>query len=148
MGGLKSAMPFTHLTFLIGTLALIGIPPFAGFWSKDAIVSSAGAMGGVLELDALRRLPGRRAAHGALRDAPLLLRLPWGSPRRARRLPRPRRVHHGEGPQSMRIPVALLAEWARRSPGSSRFRASGSPSTPGSTRSPSRSCIPPSPRTT
>ena len=48
MGGLKSSMPFTHVTFLVGTLALIGIPPLSGFWSKDAIVSSAGATGGVL----------------------------------------------------------------------------------------------------
>ena len=32
-------MPFTHATFLIGTLALVGIPPFAGFWSKDAILA-------------------------------------------------------------------------------------------------------------
>ena len=41
-------MPFTHATFLIGTLALVGIPPLSGFWSKDAIVSSAGATDGVL----------------------------------------------------------------------------------------------------
>ena len=39
-GGLRKLMPTTHATFLIGCLALAGIPPFAGFWSKDAIVAS------------------------------------------------------------------------------------------------------------
>ena len=42
MGGLQNKMPVTFWTFLIGTLALIACPPFAGFWSKDAILASAG----------------------------------------------------------------------------------------------------------
>ena len=33
--GLKEIMPYTHWTFLIGCLALAGVIPFAGFWSKD-----------------------------------------------------------------------------------------------------------------
>lgn len=41
MGGLKKFMPITSLTFLVGTLAICGIPPFAGFWSKDEILGSA-----------------------------------------------------------------------------------------------------------
>jgi NAD(P)H-quinone oxidoreductase subunit 5 len=41
MGGLRKYMPITSLTFLIGTLAISGIPPFAGFWSKDEILGSA-----------------------------------------------------------------------------------------------------------
>lgn len=41
MGGLRKFMPLTALTFLIGTLAICGIPPFAGFWSKDEILGSA-----------------------------------------------------------------------------------------------------------
>ncbi|NES95963.1 MAG: NAD(P)H-quinone oxidoreductase subunit 5 [Desertifilum sp. SIO1I2] len=41
MGGLRKYMPITALTFLIGTLAICGIPPFAGFWSKDEILASA-----------------------------------------------------------------------------------------------------------
>jgi proton-translocating NADH-quinone oxidoreductase chain L len=41
MGGLSKLMPVTHWTFLIGSLALAGIVPFAGFWSKDAILTTA-----------------------------------------------------------------------------------------------------------
>ncbi|NJR69155.1 MAG: NAD(P)H-quinone oxidoreductase subunit 5 [Synechococcales cyanobacterium CRU_2_2] len=39
MGNLRKYMPITGTTFLIGTLAICGIPPFAGFWSKDEILS-------------------------------------------------------------------------------------------------------------
>lgn len=38
MGGLRKYMPIAHVTFLIGCLAIAGIPPFAGFWSKDEIL--------------------------------------------------------------------------------------------------------------
>jgi NAD(P)H-quinone oxidoreductase subunit 5 len=41
MGGLRKFMPVTSTTFLIGTLAISGVPPFAGFWSKDEILGAA-----------------------------------------------------------------------------------------------------------
>lgn len=41
MGGLKKYLPVTYATFLIGTLAISGIPPFAGFFSKDEILAGA-----------------------------------------------------------------------------------------------------------
>jgi NADH-quinone oxidoreductase subunit L len=41
MGGLAKVMPSTYWTFLIGTLALAGMFPFAGFWSKDEILLEA-----------------------------------------------------------------------------------------------------------
>ncbi len=41
MGGLRKYMPFTAITFFIGCVAISGIPPFAGFWSKDEILSAA-----------------------------------------------------------------------------------------------------------
>jgi NAD(P)H-quinone oxidoreductase subunit 5 len=48
MGGLRKYMPVTAVTFLIGTLAISGIPPFAGFWSKDEILGSTFAANPVL----------------------------------------------------------------------------------------------------
>jgi NADH-quinone oxidoreductase subunit L len=54
MGGLRKYMPITYWTSVIGALALCGIPPFAGFFSKDAIVEAA----------QLSRVPGHE--YGAL----------------------------------------------------------------------------------
>jgi NADH-quinone oxidoreductase subunit L len=51
MGGLRQLMPLTYVAFLIGSLALVGIFPFAGFFSKDSILAAAldrGAYGYVL----------------------------------------------------------------------------------------------------
>ena len=41
MGGLRKLMPITHITFLIACLAIAGIPPFAGFFSKEEILTAA-----------------------------------------------------------------------------------------------------------
>jgi NADH-quinone oxidoreductase subunit L len=48
MGGLRKKLPITHITFLIGCLAIAGIPPFAGFFSKDEILTAALAKSPVL----------------------------------------------------------------------------------------------------
>jgi NADH-quinone oxidoreductase subunit L len=56
MGGLRRLLPRTYWFFLAGALALVGIPPFAGFFSKDPIIASAmdhGAYGYVLWVAAL-----------------------------------------------------------------------------------------------
>ena len=47
MGGLKKKMPVTAAMMGIGTLAISGIPPLAGFWSKDEILASTFANGGI-----------------------------------------------------------------------------------------------------
>ena len=39
MGGLRKFMPITAVTFIVGWLAIAGVPPFAGFWSKDEILA-------------------------------------------------------------------------------------------------------------
>ncbi|MCC7375215.1 MAG: NADH-quinone oxidoreductase subunit L [Verrucomicrobiales bacterium] len=41
MGGLKSRLPVTYWTFMVGTLALCGVPPFSGFYSKDGVLAAA-----------------------------------------------------------------------------------------------------------
>ncbi len=54
MGGLRKQLPFTHLTFLIGTLAIAGVPPLAGFFSKDEILF-AGYQAGFMDGDTLAK---------------------------------------------------------------------------------------------
>jgi NADH-quinone oxidoreductase subunit L len=41
LGGLRAAMPITFWAFVVGWLAIIGVPPFAGFWTKDKIIEAA-----------------------------------------------------------------------------------------------------------
>jgi len=48
MGGLKKYMSITHITFLIGCIAIAGMPPFSGFFSKDEILAAAYANSPVL----------------------------------------------------------------------------------------------------
>jgi NADH-quinone oxidoreductase subunit L len=106
MGGLRSALPRTHLAFLAGTLALVGIPPLAGFWSKDAILASALASGGTLGWTLFVA-----GLVGVLLTGAYSFRLYYavfhGSPAEA-----PREAHrheaHGEGPLSMLAPVGIL----------------------------------------
>jgi NADH-quinone oxidoreductase subunit L len=45
MGGLRGLMPWTYRAFLVGALALAGVPPFSGFFSKDSILAAALASG-------------------------------------------------------------------------------------------------------
>ena len=66
MGGLKNVMPRTHIAFLAGALSLVGIPIFAGFWSKDGIVAAAFASNDALGVFLYRRRAHRRAADGPL----------------------------------------------------------------------------------
>jgi NADH-quinone oxidoreductase subunit L len=46
-GGLRKVLPITFATFGLGYLAIIGVPPFAGFFSKDPIIETAFAAGGI-----------------------------------------------------------------------------------------------------
>jgi NADH-quinone oxidoreductase subunit L len=111
MGGLRASMPYTRAVFLIGTLALIGIPPLAGFWAKDPIVAAALATGG-----ALGWFLAIAGVVGALLTGMYAMRLYYrvfeGEPSE---LVLEQAGHgeahaaHGEGPRSMTIPVGVLA---------------------------------------
>jgi NADH-quinone oxidoreductase subunit L len=105
MGGLKKLMPRTHIAFLVGTVALVGIPPFAGFWSKDGIIASAAATGGVLGWTLYAA-----GLVGALLTGAYAFRLYYAV---FRGEPSELAVEHaadghGEGSRSMLVPVGIL----------------------------------------
>jgi NADH-quinone oxidoreductase subunit L len=105
MGGLKPLMPRTHVAFLVGTLALAGIPIFAGFWSKDGIISSALATGGTLGWTLYVA-----ALAGAFLTGAYSFRLYFTVFRGPASDFVAEHVHagHGEGPRSMLVPVSIL----------------------------------------
>lgn len=100
MGGLRKYMPVTHITFLIACLAIAGIPPFSGFFSKDEILTASFAyspvMGWVMT---------GIAALTAFYMFRLYYNIFWGD-----EAPRPgsHAVPH-ESPLAMTIPLVFLA---------------------------------------
>jgi NADH-quinone oxidoreductase subunit L len=105
MGGLKPLMPKTHVAFLVGSLALAGIPIFSGFWSKDGIISSALATGGGLGWTLYVA-----ALAGAFLTGAYTFRLyftVWRAPA-SDFVTEHAHEGHGEGPRSMLIPVGVL----------------------------------------
>jgi len=113
MGGLRDVLPRTRVAFLIGTVALVGLPPFAGFWSKDAILASALELGSGLGWTLLVA-----GLVGALLTGAYSFRLYYtvfhGEAAAVEHVPHgPEVVHeattHAEGPLSMLVPVGLLA---------------------------------------
>lgn len=97
MGGLRKYMPVTHLTFLVACLAISGIPPFSGFFSKDEILAAVFAfdprMGTFMSFV---------AALTAFYMFRLYYNIFWGTPARYKHTPH-------EAPQSMTIPLMILA---------------------------------------
>lgn len=100
MGALKKAMPVTHLTFLIGTLAIAGAPPFAGFFSKDEILASAWSHSPFIF---------SMLAIGSVITAVYMFRLYFLTFHGEFRGTRHQEEHLHESPSSMTIPLIVLA---------------------------------------
>ena len=100
MGGLKKALPITFITMLLGTIAISGVPPFAGFFSKDEILAHT------YEHSQLLWVVGSIAS---LCTAFYMFRLMfltfWGSFRGTHE----QQHHLHESPKAMTIPLIILA---------------------------------------
>lgn len=103
MGGLQKYMPKTYITFLIGAIAIAGIPPFAGFFSKDEILAYAWHDGAVI-LWFFAALTAGLTAFYMFRLVSLTF---WGNPRFKKH--GERAVHPHEAPATMTIPLIILA---------------------------------------
>jgi NADH-quinone oxidoreductase subunit L len=105
MGGLRRLMPRTHVAFLVGSLALAGIPIFSGFWSKDGIIAAAFASD-----DALGAFLYAAGLVGALLTGLYTFRLYFTVFRGEPSAFVTEHAHegHGEGPRSMLVPVGVL----------------------------------------
>ncbi|MEN6450497.1 MAG: NADH-quinone oxidoreductase subunit L [Thermoguttaceae bacterium] len=108
LGGLRRLMPVTHWTFLIGCLAIAGVWPLSGFWSKDAILSAVLSESG----DDLGSLFGWlfvSATFGVLLIDFYMFRpyflVFWG----AKKIPPEAGGHAHESPAVMKMPLILLA---------------------------------------
>ncbi len=101
MGGLSKYMPITYFTFLMGWLAIIGIPPFAGFFSKDEILWYA--FSSPHGSKALWFIGAVTAACTAFYMTRLMALTFWGKPRFGSD------VHPHESPPTMAIPLIALA---------------------------------------
>jgi NADH-quinone oxidoreductase subunit L len=101
MGGLKRHLPRTHLTMLIGTLAIAGVFPLAGFFSKDEILFHAWQDGGPLLWGV--------GLTGALLTAFYMFRLYFLTFHGEERLTPEAKHHLHESPNSMTIPLLILA---------------------------------------
>lgn len=100
MGGLKKYLPTTHLTFLIGVLAIAGVPVFAGFFSKDEIlaVMHGHSMGGFAIL-----------AFASVLTACYMFRLYWLTFHGDFRGTHHQKEHLHESPATITVPLIILA---------------------------------------
>jgi NADH-quinone oxidoreductase subunit L len=97
MGGLRKFLPVTHITFLIACLAIAGVPPFSGFFSKEEILLATFHHNQVIYWIALIT-----AGITAFYMFRLYFNIFWKSEHH------PHGEHHGEGPLTMLLPLILL----------------------------------------
>jgi NADH-quinone oxidoreductase subunit L len=97
MGGLRKYLPVTHITFLIACLAIAGIPPFAGFFSKEEILLAAYERNSIIFYSAL--ITSGLTAFYMFR---LYFNIFWNKEAHLHG------EHHGEGGFAMMLPLILL----------------------------------------
>lgn len=97
MGGLRKHLPITHITFLIACLAISGIPPFSGFFSKDEILAATFAFSPILGV-----IMSIIAALTAFYMFRLYYNIFWGTPANHEHTPH-------EAPATMTVPLIFLA---------------------------------------
>ncbi len=106
MGGLRKLMPITHITFLVACLAIAGIPPFAGFFSKEEILQAAFQNNKAIFVIAIAT-----AAITAFYMFRLYFNIFWSKEYKAHH-PHDDHghhdAHHSEGPITMMLPLILL----------------------------------------
>jgi NADH-quinone oxidoreductase subunit L len=102
MGGLRKLMPITHITFLIACLAIAGVPPFAGFFSKEEILLAAYQNNAAVYYVAL--FTSGLTAFYMFR---LYFNIFWNKEHKPHG-----EHHHGEGGFAMMMPLLLLATGA------------------------------------
>jgi NADH-quinone oxidoreductase subunit L len=103
MGGLKAKLPWTHATMLVGCIAIAGIFPFAGFFSKDEILWSAHKVGGY------GRVVWGIGAVAAAMTAFYMFRLYWMTFGGSFRGTADQARHLHESPKTMIVPLQVLA---------------------------------------
>jgi NADH-quinone oxidoreductase subunit L len=112
-GGLRRVMPVTHWTFLIGCLALAGVVPFAGFWSKDAILAAVHAGGVGAEQDAYFNVAYQALYYLGLFIAALTafytFRAYFVTFHGEEKIPHEAGHHAHESPRVMTLPLVVLA---------------------------------------
>ncbi|MCF6157002.1 MAG: NADH-quinone oxidoreductase subunit L [wastewater metagenome] len=101
MGGLRHHIPVTYKTFLIGTVAIAGIPPFAGFFSKDEILLESLTYGNLIYWSV--------AAVASLFTAFYMFRLLFLTFHGKSRVEHHVMEHLHESPKNMTIPLIVLA---------------------------------------
>ena len=101
MGGLKHHIPTTYRTFLVGTIAIAGIPPFAGFFSKDEILLESLVRGNFIYW--------LIAALAAFFTAFYMFRLLFMTFHGESRLDHHVKDHLHESPKNMTLPLTVLA---------------------------------------
>ncbi len=97
MGGLRKFMPVTHITFLVACLAIAGIPPFAGFFSKEEILMAAWQSNSAIYYIGL--ITSGITAFYMFR---LYFSIFWNKQKEIQ-------DHHSEGTLSMKLPLVILA---------------------------------------